>query len=110
MTSARQPNLRERTALFSQLIQEPGWQLLQQTFRPEIRSRITDTDARESFLYEAIRAQFIQEIFSAPHLVIQQAKRAWHKQSQTNEPNPLSQTPSTISDPLEDDAYPQSED
>lgn len=67
--------MKEKAALYASLIREPGWELLKQTFRPEIRSRITDTDARELFLYEAIRAQVIQEIFSTPHHVIQQVDR-----------------------------------
>ncbi len=73
----RQISLRERATMFSQLVREPGWELLQRSFRPEIRTRVTDGDAREAFLYEAIRAQIIQEIFSAPHLVIGQAEREW---------------------------------
>lgn len=78
--SHKQLALRERAALFSSLIREPGWELLRQSFRPEIRSRITDHDAKEAFLYEAIRAQVIQEIFSTPELIIQQAERAWARQ------------------------------
>lgn len=78
--SHKQLALRERSALFSSLIREPGWELLRQSFRPEIRSRVTDQDAKEAFLYEAIRAQVIQEIFSTPELVIQQAERAWARQ------------------------------
>jgi hypothetical protein len=70
-------SLRERASLFSCLVREPGWDLLQRSFRPEIRTRITDGDAREAFLYESIRAQVIQEIFSTPYLVIQQAEREW---------------------------------
>lgn len=66
--SARQPSLKERANWFSNLIREPGWELLKRTFKPEIRSRITDSDAKEAFLYEAIRAQVIQEIFSTPPL------------------------------------------
>jgi len=77
MTFRKHPNLRERAAMFSNLVREPGWELLRSSFRPEIRSRITDGDAREAFLYEAIRAQVIQEIFSTPLLVIQQAEREW---------------------------------
>lgn len=73
----KQLALKERATLFSNLIREPGWDLLQRSFRPEIRTRITDIDAREAFLYEAICAQVIQEIFSTPHLIIQQAEREW---------------------------------
>jgi hypothetical protein len=76
----KQLSLRERAALFTSLIREPGWELLRNSFRPEIRSRITDSDARDAFLYEAIRAQVIQEIFSTPELVIHQAERAWARQ------------------------------
>ena len=75
----KQPGLRERAAIFSSLIREPGWDLLQRSFRPEIRTRITDTDGKESFLYEAIRAQVIQEIFSTPQLVINQAELEWSR-------------------------------
>jgi hypothetical protein len=73
----KQLSLRERATLFSNLIREPGWELLQRSFRPEIRTRITDRDGKEALLYEAIRAQLIQEIFSTPHLVINQAEREW---------------------------------
>ena len=75
----KQLSLRERASLLSDLIREPGWELLQRAFKPEIRSRITDSDAKEAFLYEAIRAQVIQEIFSAPHLIIHQAAREWSR-------------------------------
>lgn len=78
MTQAyQQLSLRERAAMFSNLIREPGWALLQRSFRPEIRTRITDRDGKEALLYEAIRAQLIQEIFSTPLLVINQAEREW---------------------------------
>ena len=87
MHQFKQPSLRERAALFSKLIQDPGWELLQRAFRPEIRSRITDTDAREAFLYESIRAQVIQEIFSTPHWVITQAEREWAKYPIASEEN-----------------------
>jgi hypothetical protein len=80
MQSYKQLSLRERAAIFSNLVREPGWELLQRSFRPEIRTRITDSDAREAFLYEAIRAQVIQEIFSTPHLIINQAEREWSRQ------------------------------
>lgn len=80
MHSYKQLSLRERAAIFSNLVREPGWELLQRSFRPEIRTRISDGDAREAFLYEAIRAQVIQEIFSTPHLIITQAEREWSRQ------------------------------
>lgn len=73
----KQQSLKERAALYASLVREPGWELLQRSFRPEIRTRITDGDAREAFLYEAIRAQVIQEIFSTPRLVMSQAEREW---------------------------------
>ncbi len=79
--SYSQYSLRERAELFSKMTQEVGWELLQQSFRPEIRTRITDTDAKEAFMFEAIRAQVIQEIFSTPQLVIRQAEREWHASS-----------------------------
>ncbi len=68
-------SLQERAAMFTNLVKEPGWGLLEQSFRPEIRCRISDQDDREAFLYEAIRSQVIQEIFATPHLVIRQAER-----------------------------------
>ncbi len=67
--------LTERAKLFSVLIQQEGWHLLEQSFSPEIRIRIGDSDDREAFLYEAIRAQIIQEIFATPYLIIKQAER-----------------------------------
>jgi hypothetical protein len=73
----KQLSLRERATMLANLIREPGWELLQQSFRPEIRTRVTDKDAREALLYEAIRAQLIQEFFSTPLLVINQAEREW---------------------------------
>ena len=79
----KQLALKERATLFSSLIREPGWELLQRSFRPEIRTRITDGDAREAFLYEAIRAQVIQEIFATPLLIIQQAEREWARHTLT---------------------------
>ena len=78
-------SLRERASLFSNLVRESGWDLLQRSFRPEMRTRITDGDAREAFLYEAIRAQVIQEIFSTPYLVIQQAEREWAREPLSRE-------------------------
>lgn len=77
MSTYKQLGLKEKATLFTDLIREPGWELLQSTFRPDLRTRITDTDAKEAFLYEAIRAQVIQEIFSTPALIIQQAEREW---------------------------------
>ncbi|WP_303673480.1 hypothetical protein [Vampirovibrio chlorellavorus] len=79
MTAYKQLSLREKATLFTDLIREPGWDLLQNSFRPELRTRVTDTDAKEAFLYEAIRAQVIQEIFSTPLLIIQQADREWSR-------------------------------
>ncbi len=79
MTLYKQLSLREKATLFTDLIREPGWDLLQSSFRPELRTRVTDTDAKEAFLYEAIRAQVIQEIFSTPLLIIQQAEREWSR-------------------------------
>lgn len=73
----KQQGLKERAAMYASLIREPGWELLQRTFRPEIRTRVTDQDAREAFIYEAIRAQVIQEIFSTPQMVMNQAQREW---------------------------------
>lgn len=73
----RQLSLKERAAMLSSLSKEPGWELLKQMFRPEIRTRISDTDAREAFIYEAIRAQVIQEIFGTPLSVMYQAEREW---------------------------------
>jgi hypothetical protein len=84
----RQLSLRERATLFSELVRMPGWELLQRSYRPEIRSRITDRDARDAFLYEAIRAQVIQEIFSLPQLVIRQAEREWFRQPASDMPLP----------------------
>jgi hypothetical protein len=85
MTLYKQLSLREKATLFTDLIREPGWDLLQSSFRPELRTRVTDTDAKEAFLYEAIRAQVIQEIFSTPLLTIQQAEREWsRKQPETD--------------------------
>lgn len=78
-------SLRERATLFSSLIREPGWDLLQQSFRPEIRTRIMDKDGKEALLYEAIRAQLIQEIFSTPILVINQAEREWARHSASSD-------------------------
>jgi hypothetical protein len=75
----KQLSLRERAAMFANLIREPGWELLQHSFRPEIRTRVTDKDAKEALLYEAIRAQLIQEFFSTPLLVINQAEREWSR-------------------------------
>lgn len=76
-------SLKEKATLYASLIREPGWELLKQTFRPELRTRITDTDAKESFLYEAIRAQVIQEIFSTPQQVIHQVDRDYaYRQAQ----------------------------
>lgn len=87
-------SLRERAAMFASLIREPGWMLLQQSFRPEIKTRITDRDDREAFLYEAIRAQVLQEIFSLPQLVMRQAEREWSRHPQSDE----------ALDPMEDEA------
>ena len=73
----RQLSLKERAAMLSDLTREPGWRLLQDMFRPEIRTRVTDSDAKEAFIYEAIRAQVIQEIFCTPLAVMHQAEREW---------------------------------
>ena len=71
----KQLSLRERAAMFSSLVREPGWVLLQRAFRPEIRTRITDQNGKEAFCYEAIRAQLIQEIFAMPQMIMEQAER-----------------------------------
>jgi len=84
----KQLSLRERATMFSSLIREPGWDLLQQSFRPEIRTRILDKDGKEALLYEAIRAQLIQEIFSTPLLVIRQAEREWSRHAMPNDESP----------------------
>lgn len=77
----KQLSLKERATQYANLIREPGWELLQRSFRPDIRTRITDRDGKDALLYEAIRAQLIQEIFAAPLLVIQQAEREWAQSS-----------------------------
>nr|BDD47813.1 hypothetical protein 2 [bacterium] len=77
MSQYRQLSLRERAAAYSDLICQTGWDLLKQNFRPELRTRITDIDAKEAFIYEAIRAQVIQEIFQTPDRIIRQADEAW---------------------------------
>ncbi len=59
----------------SSLLREPGWLMLQRAFSPEIRVRISDQNSKEAFMYEAIRSQVIQEIFSMPQLIIDQAER-----------------------------------
>ncbi len=82
-SSYKQLSLRERATMFSNLIREPGWEVLQQSFRPEIRTRINDRDDKETFLYEAIRAQVMQEIFSLPQQVIRQAEREWNRHPQS---------------------------
>lgn len=77
----KQLTLQERAALFNEMVELSGWDLLRQLFRPEIRCRIRDIDEKEAFLYEAVRAQVIQEIFSAPYRVIrqvQQSELGWH--------------------------------
>ncbi len=88
--------MKEKAALYANLLREPGWELLKQTFRPEIRTRITDQDAKEQFLYEAIRAQVIQEIFSTPHQVIHQVNRDFSTRSA-----PASSEPVSPTDPIE---------
>ncbi|MGE0200342.1 MAG: hypothetical protein AB7P76_05170 [Candidatus Melainabacteria bacterium] len=89
----RQLSLRDRAAMFTRLLQEPGWQLLQENFRPEIRTSITDTDAREAFIYEATRAQVLQELFATPQLIIQQADREWHRHPPMPAPSPEPPSP-----------------
>jgi hypothetical protein len=80
-------SLKERAACFAELVRMPGWQLLRQSFRPEIRCRITDTDAREAFLYEAVRAQVLQEIFGVPYSVMRQAERLGYSGESAYEPD-----------------------
>lgn len=75
--------LQDRAQAYASLIREPGWELLQKSL---IRSRITDTDSAVAYLYEAIRAQVIWEIFETPHIVIQQAEREWKRQELTPDP------------------------
>jgi len=65
----------EKATLMMRLTREPGWALLKMTFQPDIRTHITDSDDREAFLYEAIRAQVIQEIFSQPEKLMRQASK-----------------------------------
>jgi len=76
MTQSHYYSLQERAMFFNELVETRGWQLLTQTFRPEIRVRISDQDDKAAFMYEAIRSQVIQEIFSTPHLIMQQAERS----------------------------------
>jgi hypothetical protein len=101
--------MKEKAALYASLIREPGWELLKQTFRPDLRTRITDSDAKESFLYEAIRAQVIQEIFSTPAHVIHQVDREYfdrHAQALTEPMSPIDADTSISDngDALEEDA------
>jgi hypothetical protein len=72
-------SLRERAALFFDLVETPGWKLLQQYFSPEIKIRVTNADSREQFMYESIRAQVIQEFFNIPRYVMRQAEQAWSR-------------------------------
>ena len=83
----KQLSLKERAAQYANLIREPGWELLQRAFRPDIRTRITDRDGKETLLYEAIRAQLIQEIFATPLLVMQQAEREWAQSARSTTPH-----------------------
>lgn len=69
---ARHLTLKERAQQFTELVELSGWDLLRQLFRPDIKCRIRDIDEKEAFVYEAIRAQVIQEIFATPYRVIQQ--------------------------------------
>lgn len=85
MNRYTQLSLKEKASLFTDLVREPGWLLLQKAFQPDIRTKITDIDAKEAFLYEAIRAQVIQEIFCTPLQTIRQAEREW---SQKHPPHP----------------------
>lgn len=94
-------SLKEKAGLYARLIREPGWELLKQTFRPELRTRITDSDAKESFLYEAIRAQVIQEIFSTPTQVMNQVDRDYafrHAQALTEPMPPIEAEDVMLSD------------
>lgn len=71
---SRQLTLKERAQQFSELVESSGWDLLRQLFRPDIKCRIRDIDEKEAFLYESIRAQVIQEIFSTPYRVIRKVQ------------------------------------
>lgn len=67
--------LDEKATLMMRLMREPGWALLKLSFQPEIRTKITDADDREAFLYEAIRSQVILEIFGQPEKLMRQASK-----------------------------------
>lgn len=99
--------LKEKASLYASLIREPGWELLKQTFKPELRTRITDTDAKESFLYEAIRAQVIQEIFSMPGQVIHQVDRDYVHRHALALTEPMS--PIDAEDSVDEDGEPETE-
>ncbi|MDX2084698.1 MAG: hypothetical protein SFZ03_04850 [Candidatus Melainabacteria bacterium] len=84
-------SLVERARCYQKLIEQPGWMLLEQAFSSHVPTAITDQDSRERFLYEATRAQVIQEIFKTPERIIHQAEQTWQK-SALSEPlsNPSS--------------------
>lgn len=86
----RSLSLKEKAALYASLIREPGWELLRRTYQPEIRTRIIDTNTKESFIYEAIRSQVIQEIFSLPEQVISKinSERIYRPAQTLTEPMP----------------------
>lgn len=86
---SRHLSLKEKASMFHSLVREPGWELLQQSFRPEIRTRITDIDAREAFLYEAIRVQVLNEVFSTPDMVMAQANKQRGSDIETENGNPI---------------------
>ncbi len=54
------------------LLQHPGWKMVKKISKPSIKTRIMDTDDREAFLYEAIRAQAIMEVLQLPAKIIKQ--------------------------------------
>jgi hypothetical protein len=81
---ARVLTLTEKAARLQLLMEHPGWSLLQQTFKPEIRTKVNDSDTKEAFMYEAIRAQVIQEIMTWPTLIVNQAERILQGSRNTN--------------------------
>jgi hypothetical protein len=71
------PHFQHNADVMQQLLVHPGWKLVKKICKPSIKTRILDTDDREAFLYEAIRAQAIMEVLQLPRRIIRQHNKQY---------------------------------
>lgn len=76
--------LQNKAEVYRDLMRHPGWELLKREFPAVIEGEINNTESKEAFLYQAIRAKTIADIFNTPAQVSRQAQLEMERMSQAN--------------------------